>query len=151
MTLSGTFPFHIAITLPQFIDSEEREAILKEIQGTHYNASKAARNLGLSFRALRYRMGKSGLAIRSEPRRIRIGAAGAFERAWPRLRMKVLRQYGARCQCCGATAKDGRAIHVDHILPRKTHPHLALDPSNLQVLCEPCNLSKSYRLTDDWR
>lgn len=70
---------------------------------------------------------------------------------WRTLRMKVLKKYGARCQCCGATAADGVRICVDHIKPRKTHPHLALVEDNLQVLCDPCNQGKGAWDDTDWR
>src|SRR5688572_27888854 len=61
---------------------------------------------------------------------------------WLKLRYTVLQKHGARCQCCGACAADGVRIHVDHILPRSKFPKLALVESNLQVLCEACNLGK---------
>jgi 5-methylcytosine-specific restriction endonuclease McrA len=70
---------------------------------------------------------------------------------WRRVRMVVLKQHGARCQCCGATAKDGVRLHVDHIKPRKHFPELALDTANLQVLCEVCNHGKGNWDTTDWR
>lgn len=70
---------------------------------------------------------------------------------WRKLRMEALKLYGARCQCCGATAKDGIRIHVDHIKPRKDHPELALELSNLQVLCGPCNHGKGNWDSTDWR
>lgn len=38
-----------------------------------------------------------------------------------------------------------------HIQPRKTHPHLALVLSNLQVLCHDCNHGKGNWDTTDWR
>ena len=52
---------------------------------------------------------------------------------------------------CGRTRRDGIIINVDHIKPRKTHPHLALEPSNLQVLCNECNLGKGNKFKTDWR
>ena len=70
---------------------------------------------------------------------------------WAKVRMKVLRTYGARCQCCGATAKDGVKICVDHIKPRQFFPALALDEDNLQVLCDLCNLGKGNVHIEDWR
>jgi len=70
---------------------------------------------------------------------------------WRVTRMKVLVRDGARCACCGSTAKDGVRMNVDHIKPRKTHPELALNMSNLQVLCEVCNHGKSNWDTTDWR
>lgn len=53
--------------------------------------------------------------------------------------------------CCGATREDGVQIQVDHIKPRKTHPELALDINNLQVLCEVCNHGKGNWDQTDWR
>jgi len=150
MTHSVTYPIDSPMNLEQFLLSLEREALLNAVKECHFNASKAARKLGISFRSMRYRLEKSGFTLRTEPKRVR-NVNHEFERAWPKLRMATLKRYGARCQCCGATAKDVRTIHVDHILPRKTHPHLALEPANLQVLCEPCNLSKSFIYQDDWR
>lgn len=70
---------------------------------------------------------------------------------WRRVRMQVLERDGARCSCCGRTAADGVAIHVDHIKNRKSHPHLALDPANLQVLCGDCNHGKGNKFSTDWR
>lgn len=70
---------------------------------------------------------------------------------WRRLRMSVLVERGARCECCGATAKDGVRIHVDHIKPRSRYPELALVKSNLQVLCAECNHGKGSLYENDWR
>lgn len=70
---------------------------------------------------------------------------------WRILRMEILKKYGTKCMCCGATPRDGIVIHVDHIKPRKTHPDLALDPDNLQVLCEACNHGKANWDDTDWR
>lgn len=72
-------------------------------------------------------------------------------RAWRNLRYRILSERGAKCECCGATAKDGKTMHVDHIKPRSVYPELALDPKNLQVLCNECNMGKSNVLEDDWR
>lgn len=70
---------------------------------------------------------------------------------WRRLRMEVLKKYGASCQCCGANRKTGAVIHVDHIKPRKRFPELALDINNLQVLCHECNHGKGNWDMTDWR
>jgi len=42
-------------------------------------------------------------------------------------------------------------MHVDHIVPRSVNPAKALDPGNLQVLCERCNLGKFNRDNQDFR
>ncbi len=65
--------------------------------------------------------------------------------------MRALVKYGARCQCCGATRKNGVQMHVDHIQPRREFPALALDLDNLQVLCEVCNHGKGNWDATDWR
>ena len=70
---------------------------------------------------------------------------------WRRVRMAVLKRDGARCVCCGATPSDGVRMNVDHIKPRKKFPELALDPANLQVLCEECNHGKGNWDQTDWR
>lgn len=70
---------------------------------------------------------------------------------WRKLRMQTLLRYGPRCMCCGATPQTGAVMNVDHIKPRLTHPELALDPENLQILCNACNHGKGNWDTTDWR
>jgi len=71
---------------------------------------------------------------------------------WRRLRMQVIVERGAKCECCGATPADGQTvINVDHVKPRKLHPELALDKTNLQVLCHVCNHGKGNWNQTDWR
>ena len=53
--------------------------------------------------------------------------------------------------CCGKTPFDGVLMNVDHIKPRKTHPQLALEFDNLQVLCNICNKDKGNKHTTDYR
>lgn len=70
---------------------------------------------------------------------------------WRKIRMEVLKRDGAVCACCGATRIDGVKMHVDHIKPRRIYPELALDITNLQVLCEVCNHGKGNWDMTDWR
>jgi hypothetical protein len=73
-------------------------------------------------------------------------------REWRELRYEVIKKFGGACQACGATAKSsGRPIHVDHIKPRSKFPELELVFENLQILCEDCNLGKSWKDATDWR
>lgn len=74
-----------------------------------------------------------------------------YSRQWRKLRMEVLIKYGARCQCCGASAKTGAVINVDHIKSRYKYPDLALEFTNLQVLCDACNHGKGSWDETDWR
>jgi hypothetical protein len=70
---------------------------------------------------------------------------------WKKLRMEAIIKYGRKCACCGATPESGAIMNVDHIKPRKTHPHLALDINNLQILCSDCNHGKGNWDSTDWR
>ena len=70
---------------------------------------------------------------------------------WRQLRMRALKKYGARCQCCGASPATGAVMNVDHIKPRRIYPELALDLDNLQVLCGACNHGKGNWDMTDWR
>lgn len=70
---------------------------------------------------------------------------------WRELRYLVLKRDGGRCQLCGRSAADGSVMNVDHIKPRHKYPHLAMDESNLQVLCATCNAGKGGRDETDWR
>lgn len=62
------------------------------------------------------------------------------------LRYEVLRRDGFRCQICGATAKDGYKLHVDHIYPVSKGGKTEL--SNLRTLCERCNMGKSDKIEE---
>lgn len=49
-----------------------------------------------------------------------------------------------RCRCAVCKASiEGAAYHLDHIKPLARGG--GNDPSNLQLLCPPCNLSKSAK------
>lgn len=94
------------------------------------------------------------LVVDRADRRRRSGSSGVGfynSREWRELRYRVLTKSDGRCQCCGAKAIDGGRLHVDHIKPRSKFPELALEESNLQVLCEDCNLGKSNIDQTDWR
>lgn len=70
-------------------------------------------------------------------------------KAWKRLRFQALKQHGMRCQACGANPHEGAVLNVDHILPRRLFPELALRLDNLQVLCGDCNEGKgNWDMTD---
>ena len=72
-------------------------------------------------------------------------------RPWRALRYEILRKYGNRCQACGRAASDGVVICVDHVKSVRNNWELRLEPSNLQVLCEDCNLAKASADSTDWR
>lgn len=70
---------------------------------------------------------------------------------WRQLRYQVLKEQKGRCQCCGGRGRDGVRLHVDHIIPISHDASLRLEKSNLQVLCEDCNLGKGHSDRIDWR
>lgn len=72
---------------------------------------------------------------------------------WRTVRMVVLKKYGHRCQSCGAKPLAGNEVRltVDHIKPLSKHWELRLDPDNLQVLCDECNMGKGAWDETDYR
>lgn len=54
-------PDNPGLPLPEYLESIEKKAILKALEETRHNKTEAARLLGVSFRALRYRLTKLGL------------------------------------------------------------------------------------------
>lgn len=70
---------------------------------------------------------------------------------WKTLRYKVLLESNGCCKLCGrSTREHGVILHVDHIKPRSRFPNLAMEKSNLQVLCADCNFGKRNHDTVDW-
>ncbi len=65
--------------------------------------------------------------------------------AWRNLSAYKLSQTPWCEQCALTEPISVPANQVDHILPRKTHPHLALEMSNLQSLCSECHGKKTRR------
>ena len=64
---------------------------------------------------------------------------------WKRLREQTRnrwRKAGRPCAMCDKPLDFGKGLtSVDHIEPRSKRPDLALEPSNLQVLCRRCHNS----------
>jgi 5-methylcytosine-specific restriction endonuclease McrA len=70
-------------------------------------------------------------------------------REWRELRIQVL-DLCRYCQACGARPPQVQ-LHVDHVIPRYKAPHLSLSISNLQVMCEDCNVGKGAWSMADFR
>ena len=64
------------------------------------------------------------------------------------IRYNVLKRDNYSCQICGATAKDGAKLHVDHIIPVSKGGKTVMN--NLQTLCERCNIGKSDKTENDY-
>jgi 5-methylcytosine-specific restriction endonuclease McrA len=65
---------------------------------------------------------------------------------WFKLRARLTAQWkrtGLPCNFCRQPLDwlTPKAVHVDHIRPRRKHPELALDIRNLQCLCQRCHNS----------
>ena len=60
-TFEDSVPPHRPGTLPQTLEDMERASIRKALEEARYNKTAAARSLGISFRALRYRIKKLGI------------------------------------------------------------------------------------------
>lgn len=63
------------------------------------------------------------------------------------IRYNVLKRDNFTCVLCGATAKDGAKLQVDHIIPVSKGGKTVM--SNLQTLCEKCNKGKNNKITAD--
>lgn len=64
---------------------------------------------------------------------------------WDVKRASTVKRLGNICAKCKRKIKKESNLTVDHILPRSKYPHLALDDSNLQILCRSCNSAKGNR------
>lgn len=69
---------------------------------------------------------------------------------WKEARYQVFLRDGKVCACCGVNGP-GIVFHIDHIRPLWTNPELALDLTNLQVMCSLCNEGKGALDSTDWR
>lgn len=70
---------------------------------------------------------------------------------WKKIRYSVMVRSSGKCSCCGASAKTGATLQVDHIIPRWKDPSKQFDVNNLQVLCGDCNSGKGAWDSTDWR
>jgi len=59
------------------------------------------------------------------------------------MRLTVLARDNYKCVKCGASPQNAK-LHIDHVIPFSRGGNCAL--SNLQTLCEKCNLGKGNRL-----
>jgi hypothetical protein len=87
--------------------------------------------------------------VKTDPNLLGIGTKKFYEtREWQTLRYNTLKKYGCECMVCH---RKNIEMHVDHIKPISKFPTLALEMSNLQVLCRDCNLGKGNTDSIDWR
>lgn len=60
------------------------------------------------------------------------------------LRYDIFNRDNFTCVLCGASARQGVKLHVDHIIPVSKGGKSV--PSNLRTLCERCNIGKSNKI-----
>lgn len=84
--------------------------------------------------------GQLALFRRRGNKRIRSALRRAWEAMAHRIRPLIFARDGYICRHCGATQPP---LQIDHIIPLAWGG--ANDPSNLQVLCKPCNTTKGDR------
>lgn len=102
----------------------------------------------LPRRAGKHAAAEQSKAIAKEASASESGAPDFYNtQAWRELRYRVLLLQGGQCQCCGSRAD----VHIDHIKPRSKRPDLALEITNLQILCGDCNKGKGAWDQTDWR
>lgn len=58
---------------------------------------------------------------------------------WKRMRERILRRDGYRCQLCKRYGRTTPATEVHHIKHVDEYPELALDPKNMISLCHACH------------
>jgi 5-methylcytosine-specific restriction protein A len=63
-------------------------------------------------------------------------------KAWHSLR-DWKRTVSPMCEVCERNGYTVAMAHVDHVLPRATHPQLELDSENLMSLCYSCHSKKT--------
>lgn len=62
-------------------------------------------------------------------------------RDWKKRRLEILARDNYTCYYCG----NGDANTVDHLIPIKKDPHLAMEPANLVACCSKCNSAKGSK------
>lgn len=145
-------------------DVKSIEIILNKLKSNKGLTQKEARSVGLGwpltkgwkkkllkgFKTVARKKKKRKTPVKVKKVKV---ADNSFYRSfkWACLRYEALKKNDGKCELCGRSKHDGAILHVDHVKPIKTHPHLKLNLGNLQVLCMTCNWGKGNRYEDDWR
>jgi len=58
--------FSIPSNLPEWLNHHEHRAITAALESTRWNATKAAKRLGITFRSMRYRLDRLGISTRAD-------------------------------------------------------------------------------------
>lgn len=125
--------------------SKEIAEQVAKLVGIEISGATTRQALWRCYRAVR------GKSVRATVKAKRSIPAFYASYEWRKLRYQVIKDQGQRCKLCGRTPADGITINVDHIRPLKHNPELALEITNLQVLCHECNHGKANWDDTDWR
>jgi 5-methylcytosine-specific restriction endonuclease McrA len=139
------------VRTPRFVPTDaEREEHVKKYPLPAWCKTRKTRKLYLRLRVVSPEKSNElaqHLEFRTKPKKKKKSNRLNNCPDWQLLRRRVLHFYGAICMCCGST----KNINIDHIKPKSKYPELAMEFSNLQVLCWPCNKSKNNRHETDYR
>ena len=102
-----------------------------------------SRRWDLTFEQLQYEFA-AARAVRSQQSTTAFLRQQERSRITPGVRSQVFARDGYRCRHCGISADLGAVLHVDHIIPISKGG--TSDLSNLQTLCQDCNLGKTNRM-----
>jgi 5-methylcytosine-specific restriction endonuclease McrA len=112
---------------------------LNYVSAYQVNKQKAQQNANDITRKQKIKMGNIIIFMKSQE--------------WQNLRQKVFARDGYKCanKYCQFDAKiEGLVYHVDHIEPKSERSELMKEMSNLQVLCEHCNVAKGTKSNSVW-
>lgn len=132
-------------------DAAVRRAAKKQARKDRKQARKAASSVEVYRKKHLTMVTKDGASLFGNVKQHAVKSdREAFYRSWEwrRLRMQVIKGNARRCMCCGSTPDDvtidGQPVRlvVDHIKPISKYWHLRLVASNLQILCDECNMGK---------
>lgn len=65
-------------------------------------------------------------------------------KAWQTLRNQVMLRDKSRCKWCGRVVFQAGGPRVDHIETLKNRPDLAMDITNLRLLCAQCDNKRHF-------
>ncbi len=64
---------------------------------------------------------------------------------WRSKQQQILKQQHYECQRCKSKGKVTKAVTVHHKEYLRKHPHLALEDSNLEAICNKCHYDEHHR------
>jgi 5-methylcytosine-specific restriction endonuclease McrA len=155
---------------------ESRAAMISKVDSkAFFEACAVPISETVTYEQILANAAKYGRPTPPKPRRVKAktfskptaGTKEEFYKSWDwrTLRLEAIKEHGRACQCCGnapgmkyASGEPVR-ICVDHIKPISKYWNLRLERTNLQILCDECNMGKGnwdetdfrpYSAPDEW-